>query len=149
MRALPIILITVGAALSPNYVHLARSLSGGVPSTLVKLSHYWYMSRILDAHRSNRFGPSKITTTDGLPDTWLPREVLHSRYQYTKRRDIWCLGVVALQMIYGLNVITDYPEPFSALTSCTALSETPLYSPLNDFFSGYSIRVTRHTGFNV
>ena len=78
------------------------------------------MSRILDAHKSNRFGPSKIPAADALPDTWLPREILHSRYQYTKRRDIWCLGIIALQMIYGLNVIADFPEPSSALASCVS-----------------------------
>jgi len=113
--------IIIGAALSPSYIHLTRSQSGDTSSTFVKLSHYWYMSRVLDAHKSNRFGPSKISTIDALPDTWLPREVVHSRYQYTKRRDIWCLGIIALQMIYGLNVIVDFPEPFSALGSSTPL----------------------------
>jgi hypothetical protein len=111
--------INIGIALTPSYVHLTRS--GDASSPLVKFSHYWYMSRILDAHKSNRFGPSKFSTADALPDTWLPREVLHSRYQYTKRRDIWCLGVITLQMIYGLNVITDFPQPSSALASCMSL----------------------------
>lgn len=104
------------AALTPSSVFLVRS-TGEASTPTVKLGRYWYLSRIHDLHKSNRFGPSKFSPPETLPDSWLPREVLQSRYQYTKRRDIWYLAVVVLQMIGGLSTVAEHPEPSSALNS--------------------------------
>lgn len=100
--------------LTPHSVFLTRN-AGETSPNIVKLGRYWYFSRIHDLHTANRFGSPKLVSPQTLPDGWLPREVLQSRYQYSKRRDIWYLGVVVLQMIGGLNVVTDWSEPFNAL----------------------------------
>ncbi|KAF8340679.1 kinase-like domain-containing protein [Cantharellus anzutake] len=86
----------------------------------VKIGRAWYYSRLLDLHRSNKFGATKPEQVNDLPDPWLPPEVLQSKYQYSKRRDVWYLGVILLQMLAGPAVISQYEQPSNAISQLDA-----------------------------
>lgn len=88
--------------------------AGPMPKSILKLGRFWYHSRLLDLCKANRFGPVRPDPTN-LPDQWLPQEVIQSRYQYTRRRDVWYLGIVALQMLGGLDIVTTFPQPSDAI----------------------------------
>lgn len=54
-----------------------------------------------------------------LPEGWVSRDVQHeSTLLYTKQRDIHDVGVVLMQMLFGLNVAERFPDPASAIRSC-------------------------------
>ncbi|RYO79690.1 hypothetical protein DL762_008049 [Monosporascus cannonballus] len=64
---------------------------------------------------------------------WLPPEIAgNSRPQFTQKTDVWDLGVVFLQMIFGLDVFQSYQSP-TALTESLSLS-SPLRELVTSFF---------------
>lgn len=101
-------------ALTPDNVFLASDTNNS-STQIVKLARYWYLGRVHDLHRSNRFASSKGSLPDDLPDSWLPPDIIQSRTEYNKRRDIWYLGVLFLQMIGGLGITSEVPDPRAAL----------------------------------
>ena len=64
---------------------------------------------------------------------WLPPEIAgHSRPQLTPKTDVWDLGVVFLQMIFGLDVFQKFQSP-AALMETLSLS-SPLRELVSRFF---------------
>ncbi|KAF8318404.1 kinase-like protein [Clavulina sp. PMI_390] len=100
-------------SVGPRSVFLARE--SGESRFTIKLGRQWYLNRIQDVHTANRFGSTKHVSPDTLPDSWLPPEVLRSRYEYSRRRDVWSLAVVVLQMAEGLSVVSRYSSPSAAV----------------------------------
>lgn len=86
-------------------IHIVQTPAPG--SCGVKLSRCSYFMRLLDLHKSNAFS---VSAEDELriPQSWIMREVAQNPLQYTRVRDLWNVGIVLLQMLYGLDVMERY-----------------------------------------
>ncbi|KAI1500944.1 anticodon binding domain of tRNAs-domain-containing protein [Biscogniauxia marginata] len=69
----------------------------------------------------------------GRSSYWLPPEIAgNSRPQFTQKTDVWDLGVVFLQMIFGLDVFQRYQSPTTLVESLSLSS--PLHELVARFF---------------
>ncbi|KAF8580136.1 Serine/threonine-protein kinase [Ramaria rubella] len=95
-------------------------LSGGRDlrgTPIIKLERACWYTILRDLHKSNPFGQLRPHLEDVIPETWLPREVVHSPLSYTPSRDISQLGISFVQMLLGLDVLARYSDPFTAVNS--------------------------------
>ncbi|KAI5862893.1 serine/threonine-protein kinase gcn2 [Durotheca rogersii] len=111
----------------PRNILLFREPTGDV---IVKLSDVAYERELHNLCRRSL----KSSSADSARSTyWLPPEVAgSSRPQLTQKTDVWDLGVVFLQMIFGLDVFQRYQSP-AALIDSLSLSR-PLEELVARFF---------------
>ncbi|KAI1407456.1 serine/threonine-protein kinase gcn2 [Hypoxylon sp. FL1857] len=111
----------------PGNVLLFREPTGDV---IPKLSDVAYQREMHNLCRRSQ----KISSANSAKSTyWLPPEIAgSSRPQYSQKTDIWDLGVVFLQMIFGLDVFQKYQSP-AALMDSLSLSR-PLQELVARFF---------------
>ncbi|KAI0840142.1 serine/threonine-protein kinase gcn2 [Hypoxylon sp. FL0890] len=111
----------------PGNVLLFREPTGDV---IPKLSDVAYQREMHNLCR----GSQKISSANSAKSTyWLPPEIAgSSRPQYSHKTDVWDLGVVFLQMIFGLDVFQRYQSP-AALMDSLSLSK-PLHELVARFF---------------
>ncbi|KAI1468535.1 serine/threonine-protein kinase gcn2 [Daldinia caldariorum] len=111
----------------PGNILLFRESTGDV---IPKLSDVAYQREIHNlSHKSQKNSSANAARST----YWLPPEVAgSSRPQYTQKTDIWDLGVVFLQMIFGLDVFQKYQSP-AALMESLSLSR-PLQELVTRFF---------------
>ncbi|KAI1776169.1 serine/threonine-protein kinase gcn2 [Hypoxylon cercidicola] len=111
----------------PSNVLLFRESTGDV---IPKLSDVAYQREM---HSLCRRSQKHSWTNSARSTYWLPPEIAGSpRPQYTQKTDIWDLGVVFLQMIFGLDVFQKYQSP-AALMDSLSLSR-PLHELVARFF---------------
>ncbi|KAI0167015.1 serine/threonine-protein kinase gcn2 [Hypoxylon sp. FL1284] len=111
----------------PGNVLLFREPTGDV---IPKLSDVAYQKEF---HALCRKSQKHSWTSSARSTYWLPPEITgSSRPQYTQKTDIWDLGVIFLQMIFGLDVFQKYQSP-AALMDSLSLSR-PLHELVARFF---------------
>ncbi|EJD34852.1 kinase-like protein [Auricularia subglabra TFB-10046 SS5] len=102
----------VHRGLCAKCIHVVQTLGTGQkgPSGgAIKLSRASYTTRLLDLHKSNPFaGAAGVEDELRIPASWMPREVANSPLTYSRARDLWNVGIVLLQMLYGLDVMDRY-----------------------------------------
>ncbi|KAK8850742.1 hypothetical protein IAR55_004662 [Kwoniella newhampshirensis] len=88
---------------------------------IIKLSGTGYARRIVDMHRSNTFLRNRIET---IPEEWISPDEWDSPHSYTKQRDIWHVGLLLLQMLFGPETLRHYHNLSSLLQHSPGLSES-------------------------
>ncbi|KXN81004.1 Serine/threonine-protein kinase gcn2 [Leucoagaricus sp. SymC.cos] len=89
---------------------------------VIKLGKVGYHTQLLDLHRSNPFGLVGnallpfVNEDSQVPDAWLSNDAKNeSSLLYTRRRDIHSVGIVFLQMVFGLDVMIRFADVHEAL----------------------------------
>ncbi|KAJ3151444.1 hypothetical protein HK101_001885, partial [Irineochytrium annulatum] len=85
----------------------------------ILLTDIGYGRRLLDLHLANPFGPN-TEAENRLSKGWSPPEILEGRQQiFGKKGDVWCLGRVFLEMMFGERVFDTFvgTEDFLARSS--------------------------------
>ncbi|TKY88600.1 hypothetical protein EX895_002589 [Sporisorium graminicola] len=81
-------------------------------ASVIRLAGACYSRRLKDMHKSNPLndlvGP---IDEDVQPDTWKAPESIDQPLSYSRKRDIWDLGICACQMLFGLDCIVEYDLP--------------------------------------
>ncbi|KAI1106062.1 serine/threonine-protein kinase gcn2 [Jackrogersella minutella] len=111
----------------PGNVLLFRESTGDV---IPKLSDVTYQRELHNICRRSQ----KISSANSARSTyWLPPEIAgSSRPQFTQKTDVWDLGVVFLQMIFGLDVFQRYQSPATLMDSLSL--SRPLHELVARFF---------------
>lgn len=86
------------------FTFLSPSNSG---ETIAKLAGTGYAKRISDLDRSNRFLKGH---EDVIPESWWSPDEIDSPYTYTAKRDIWHMGVLLVQLLFGFQALWRYPN---------------------------------------
>ncbi|SPO23931.1 related to GCN2 - ser/thr protein kinase [Ustilago trichophora] len=89
----------------------SRTPAGVAPS--VRLAGACYARRLKDMHKSNPLNDLVGPIDDDVrPDTWKSPESIDQPLSYSRKRDIWDLGVCVCQMLFGLDcaIVYDLPE---------------------------------------
>ncbi|KAH8114389.1 kinase-like domain-containing protein [Phellopilus nigrolimitatus] len=117
----------VHRAMNPSSIGLVESSSG---IKTVKLMRVAFYTKLHDFHNSEPFGPNLQADAQEppLPDNWLWREAIESPLLYTRCRDMHAVGVIALQMLMGLDVVQRYPNPRTAMQDVNATRMAPIIS---------------------
>ncbi|KAI0381720.1 serine/threonine-protein kinase gcn2 [Hypomontagnella monticulosa] len=111
----------------PGNVLLFRESTGDIIPKLADVSYEREMQNMCRKSQKNSSANSARSTY------WLPPEIAgSSKPQFTQKTDIWDLGVVFLQMIFGLYVFQRYQSP-AALMESLSLSR-PLHELVARFF---------------
>ncbi|KAL7625503.1 eukaryotic translation initiation factor 2-alpha kinase [Parahypoxylon ruwenzoriense] len=111
----------------PGNILLFREPTGDV---IPKLSDVTYQREMYNLCRRSQKNSSANSARSVY---WLPPEIAgNSRPQFTQKTDVWDLGVVFLQMIFGLDVFQRYQSP-AALMDSLSLSR-PLHELVARFF---------------
>ncbi|KAG8917848.1 hypothetical protein FRC00_013148, partial [Tulasnella sp. 408] len=93
--------------------------------TKLVVSKAWYYGRLLSQHKSNPFdGTSAYVEENPIPRQWLSRDAEDSPHVYNQRRDIWDAGIIMLQMLFGVDVVMQYPAIWNAVDALVALPIT-------------------------
>ncbi|KAG8905299.1 hypothetical protein FRB99_000272 [Tulasnella sp. 403] len=90
--------------------------------TRIQVSKAWYYCRLLDQLKSNPFnGTAPYHDENPIPRQWLSRDAEDLPHVYNQRRDIWDAGIVMLQMLLGIDVMSQYPSVSNALDALHSL----------------------------
>ncbi|WWC65005.1 uncharacterized protein I303_107619 [Kwoniella dejecticola CBS 10117] len=87
---------------------------------IVKLAGTGYARRMIDMHRSNPFLRNKV---DAIPEEWISPDERDSPHSYTKPRDLWHVGLLLVQLIWGPDVLKQYHNLTSVLHHGVELSD--------------------------
>ncbi|KAG8961816.1 hypothetical protein FRC03_004923 [Tulasnella sp. 419] len=116
-------------SLEPECIGLVKSTSWK-SGTHVVVGRAWYYGRLLQKHKSNPIsGAIGLGNENAIPPGWCSREVEDTPHIYNQRRDIWDLGILTLQMLLGLNIMTRFATVGGAVES---LNEVSLPDSLRD-----------------
>ncbi|CAK7565157.1 MAG: eukaryotic translation initiation factor 2-alpha kinase [Sporothrix epigloea] len=97
----------------PSNILLIRDASGDIVPKLADASYQRLMHNIC-----SRTGPTMTSMRTARSAYWLPPEIAGvSRPQYTQKTDVWDIGVVFLQMIFGLDVPQKFHSPKDMMES--------------------------------
>ncbi|GAK67722.1 kinase-like protein [Moesziomyces antarcticus] len=92
-------------------------------STSIRLAGACYSRRLKDMHKSNPLNDIVGPIQDDVhPDAWKPPEAIDQPLSYSRKRDIWDLGVCACQMLFGPDCIVEYDMPEHAIRSSKSLA---------------------------
>ncbi|KAJ1025843.1 hypothetical protein NDA16_002469 [Ustilago loliicola] len=98
-----------------------RAPAGDAP--IIRLSGACYARRLKDMHKSNPLNDLVGPLEDGIhPDAWKSPESIDQPLSYSRKRDIWDLGVCACQMLFGLDCIIEYDLPEHLIRSSNTLA---------------------------
>ncbi|THH00815.1 hypothetical protein EW026_g1755 [Hermanssonia centrifuga] len=132
------ILSALNAIHSVDVVHRGLALqfvgleAGDRPgeSKRVKLFKVGYHVRLVDMNRSEPFCASQDGKWEDryVSEGWLPKDAVESPLVYTRGRDLHCAGVILLQMLLGWNVMDQYSDIHSALTSAPMSASMQLHA---------------------
>ncbi|KAI9261602.1 kinase-like domain-containing protein [Phascolomyces articulosus] len=101
-----------------NHVHLNGFICREISATdvfcnksqIVKLANVSYSRRLRDLNRSNSLDASmNDVTTDSMP-SWISPELRERPGVYNRKNDIWCLGVVFLEMLWGTDITKEFGD---------------------------------------
>ncbi|KZT51783.1 kinase-like protein [Calocera cornea HHB12733] len=93
--------------LSADRVLLTRA-PNDPDSTVVKLQGAWYHRRLVDLDKSNPI--YNAMDVSGRPPAWPPPEALDKPLNYTFARDIWNVGVIWTEMLWGSGIVRQFPN---------------------------------------
>ncbi|KAJ3108882.1 hypothetical protein HDU97_010154 [Phlyctochytrium planicorne] len=81
-------------------------------STEITLTSISYVKRLTDLHEKHPFPEIDANADESaIPEAWIPPESVTRAKSPGKRADIWCLGRLFCEMIFGSKVYEDYPGP--------------------------------------
>jgi translation initiation factor 2-alpha kinase 4 len=122
----------------PNNILLKRSSGGGMTVHLTDASFQDSLYRLQSFSKDGR--PTKFLRTF----YWIAPE-LSQDLQHTRKTDVWDLGVVFLQMLFGLDAPEKYnsPKDLSDILGCSE----PLQEVLRKFFKPDPKK--RHSAFDL
>jgi translation initiation factor 2-alpha kinase 4 len=99
-----------------NHIHLSGYVCRDICSSSiffdkyqnVKLSNISYIQRLHDLNRSNPL--SDVTRTFGSEKSrnWTSPELKDKPGTYGRKNDIWCLGIVFLEMLWGPDITVEF-----------------------------------------
>ncbi|KAL0075948.1 kinase-like domain-containing protein [Phycomyces blakesleeanus] len=103
-----------------NHVHLNGFIcknirSSGIfcgPQQTIKIAHVSYAKRLNDLNKSNPL-TTKGDQNSIMADThssWISPEVRERPGVYGRKNDIWCLGIIFLEMLWGVDVTKEYGD---------------------------------------
>ncbi|KAI7849877.1 kinase-like domain-containing protein [Circinella umbellata] len=104
-----------------NHIHLNGFICREINATdifcnktqIVKLANVSYSRRLRDLNRSNSLD-SNLTlhglTTDSMSSSWISPELHERPGVYNRKNDIWCLGVVFLEMLWGTDITKEFGD---------------------------------------
>lgn len=102
-----------------NHIHLNGFVCRQIRATsiycskdqTVRISDISYARRLRDLNRSNALNDqdSSDTSMELLPG-WMSPELRERPGVYNRKNDIWCLGVVFLEMLWGVDVTKEYGD---------------------------------------
>ncbi|KAM0786774.1 hypothetical protein ACM66B_002209 [Microbotryomycetes sp. NB124-2] len=93
-----------------NIVHKAvkpRAITIGKAGA--KLSEAGWFQRIVDLNKAEPW--VHASTEDDCPESWTCPEAIEDPFAYDRSRDMWDLGVVLAQMVFGLDVTRRFVSP--------------------------------------
>ncbi|KAI7870432.1 kinase-like domain-containing protein [Spinellus fusiger] len=102
-----------------NHVHLNGFICKDIQSSglffsqhqTIKLADISYSKRLHDLHKSNPLTPSlQDTVFSDTQSSWISPELKERPGVYGRKNDIWCLGVIFLEMLWGLDVTREYGD---------------------------------------
>ena len=108
-------------ALHPGNVLLFKPATGG--STTAKLSDVCYTNLLLKIRDVGKDAAASGSSSA----LWSPPETTQYGMKSNRKQDIWNLGVVFLQMVFGLGVMKKYDSPE------TLMNSMGLHESLHDF----------------
>ncbi|GAB5588590.1 eukaryotic translation initiation factor 2-alpha kinase [Umbelopsis nana] len=100
-----------------NHVHLSGFVCRDISSSSiffdrhqnVKLSNISYVQRLYDLNCSNPLDDrSRNVTKNELSRNWISPELKDKPGVYGRKNDIWCLGIVFLEMLWGPDVTREF-----------------------------------------
>ncbi|KAI0593056.1 anticodon binding domain of tRNAs-domain-containing protein [Biscogniauxia sp. FL1348] len=111
----------------PGNILLFRESTGDIVPKLSDVAYERELYAI--CHKSQAIS----SVNYGRSSYWLPPEIAGtSRPQFTQKTDVWDLGVVFLQMIFGLDVFQRYQSPMALMDSLSLSSS--LHELVSRFF---------------
>lgn len=87
----------------------------GVPGA--KVARPGYGRRMAELNAENPLSESNpvLSPTSKVPSHWEAPEVStidgDSKHPYTRKRDVWHTGIVAIQMLFGMDILHEYDSP--------------------------------------
>ncbi|RCH92872.1 hypothetical protein CU098_002849, partial [Rhizopus stolonifer] len=101
-----------------NDVHLNNFICREIRSSCVfctndqsvKLAHISYNKRLHDLNKSNSLLENSENNSSELSLSWLPPEVQERPGVYSRKSDIWCVGIVFLEMLWGIDVTMEFED---------------------------------------
>ncbi|SPN97637.1 related to cpc-3 protein [Cephalotrichum gorgonifer] len=114
----------------PRNVLIFKESTEKATHTVAKLSDGVYQNLLYDI--TNSIGRQAPRLIPSRSDCWLAPELSDEQNQrYTNKTDIWDLGVVIVQMIFGLDIIKQFNSP-SAFVKAHNLSK-----PFREMMAGF------------
>ncbi|PWW78121.1 Serine/threonine-protein kinase [Tuber magnatum] len=106
---------TVHRGIHTENVLLFRDTSGD--STIPKLTDMGYTQALREIIANESEHPETSTISPANSVSWLPPENTNQvkAKQNNRKTDIWNLGIMFLQMLFGLKVVDKYPSPFDLI----------------------------------
>ncbi|SPO24266.1 related to GCN2 - ser/thr protein kinase [Ustilago trichophora] len=90
---------------------------------IVRLAGACYARRLKDMHKSNPLNDLVGPIDDDVrPDAWKSPESIDQPLSYSRKRDIWDLGVCACHMLFGLDCAIEYDLPEHLVRSSKTLA---------------------------
>ncbi len=101
----------VHRGIDPDSVYIESRTPAGA-AAVIRLAGACYVRRLKDMHKSNPLnelvGPIE---DEAQPDAWKSPESVDQPLSYSRKRDIWDLGVCICQMLFGLDSPIEYDMP--------------------------------------
>ncbi|KAK4689653.1 eukaryotic translation initiation factor 2-alpha kinase 4, partial [Tremellales sp. Uapishka_1] len=88
----------------PDLVLVACETGG---DQVLKITGTSYARRIIELHRSN---PFLRNYDENVPVSWLSPDEVDSPYSHSPKRDIWHVGMLLVQMLFGVQSLWRYPN---------------------------------------
>ncbi|CAZ82886.1 unnamed protein product [Tuber melanosporum] len=106
---------TVHGGIRAQNILLFRDSSGD--STIPKLTDIGYTLALREIIGNEHGHPETSTAASAKPVSWLPPENANQvkAKQSNRKTDIWNLGIMILQMLFGLKVVDKYSSPFDLI----------------------------------
>ncbi|GAA5836580.1 hypothetical protein JCM9279_000433 [Rhodotorula babjevae] len=123
----------VHRAIKPKAVFIASDkgqADGSGETGGVQLSGAGWYRRLIDLNKAE---PWLVQPPDDdLPDSWICPEALAAPFTYDRSRDMYELGVVLAQMVFGVDVVRKYGSPAELVRSIPRTASTILKRVLSD-----------------
>ncbi|SGY15170.1 BQ5605_C013g07278 [Microbotryum silenes-dioicae] len=102
----------------------------GNSTVSIRLGDVAWFQRIIDLNKAEPWvaAPSQ----DDLPESWMCPEVVDDPFAYDRSRDMWDVGIVFAQMVFGTDVHRRYASPADLLQSIPRNSSPVLRKVLSD-----------------
>ncbi|ORY86753.1 kinase-like domain-containing protein [Leucosporidium creatinivorum] len=116
-----------------NIIHKSikpRAVSLGKTGVGVKLGEVAWFQRLVDLNKAEQWVVPSLD--HDLPDSWICPEVVEEPFLYDRNRDMWDLGVVFAQMVFGLDVFRRYASPADLVRAIPRNSAPVIRKVLND-----------------